>query len=254
MHTERRVYRRTQVRRQVEIWPLGGPHSSPKWLGAAGPSPLTNAAATSTIASGRMVDVGCGGMGGMVDQTLEIGAPCEVHIHGAEGKEQETRGEVRDFQRREDNNRVGISFDAPLLVLGDTARRGPKVTDDRAIKPLVLVVDDDPGVRALLDRFLSQRGLRVFPAADADEALEAIKNERPSLMILDLKLPEVTGLRLLELLRYTGIEVPNIWAMSGYVSDEDARAALELGATEFFNKPFDLDHVDYTLSLLAPLL
>ncbi len=248
---ERRVHRRTQVQRRIEIRSLDGPSSRSKWMRAAGPSPADTA---STTAPGRLIDIGCGGMCGLVDQTLEIGVPCEVRIHGTGGEVQETKGEVRNLRRSDEGHLVGVSFEEPLVALGNTARRGPKVVQDHAIKPLVLVVDDEPGVRAVLDRFLSQRGLRVFPAVDADEALQAIKHERPALMMLDLKMPKVSGLELLELLRRIGITVPNIWAMSGYVSDEDALKALQLGADEFFNKPFDLDHIDYTLGLLAPML
>ena len=157
-------------------------------------------------------------------------------------------------QHSDKGHMVGISFDETLLALGDTAAHGPKVVHDHAVKPLVLVVDDEPGVRDVLDRFLTERGLRVFPVVDADEALQVIKHERPWLMILDLKMPKVSGLELLELLQHVGMTVPNVCAMSGYVSDEEARKALQLGAIEFFNKPFDFEHIDHTLELLGPLL
>ena len=175
-------------------------------------------------------------------------------IRGTEGKVQERKGLVRNLRPSDAGHRVGISFDEPLVALGDTERHGLKAVHDHAVKPLVLLVDDEPGVRSVLDDFLTERGFRVFPAVDADEALQAIKHERPSLMILDLKLPKMGGLELLEQLRRIGVTVSNIWAMSGYVSDEDARKAMQLGATEFLNKPFDLDHINYTLRLLGPLL
>ncbi len=59
---------------------------------------------------------------------------------------------------------------------------------------------------------------------------------------------------LLELLKRTGINLPNIWAMSGYVTDEEATMAMQLGASEFFNKPFDLAHLEDKLALVAPIL
>ena len=48
------------------------------------------------------------------------------------------------------------------------------------------------------------------------------------------------------------LSVPHIWAMSGYVSDEDAMLAFKHGASMFLEKPFDLDHLDYSLQALAP--
>jgi DNA-binding response OmpR family regulator len=92
----------------------------------------------------------------------------------------------------------------------------------------------------------------VYPAGDADEAIAAIKRESPLLMLLDLKMPKVSGMQLLERLQDYGLSVPHIWAMSGYVSDEDSLRALELGAATFFGKPFDLDFLDDSLRLLAP--
>ena len=50
-----------------------------------------------------------------------------------------------------------------------------------------------------------------------------------------------------------GIRVPNVWAMSGTAPDAEARAALSMGAADFLNKPFDLDHLDFSLRLLGPL-
>ena len=117
-----------------------------------------------------------------------------------------------------------------------------------------LVVDDESGVRHVLQRFLEGRGLQVETAAGATEALEALLKQEPALMMLDLKMPGISGVQLLESMNAEGLRVPVIWAMSGYVADEEALAALSLGAAEFINKPFDLDHLNYSLQLLAPIL
>ena len=251
---KRRVHRRTPVQRRIELRLLDEGHATRSKRMRRGPRSEANVTASSTVIPGALIDIGCGGMCAAVGRSLEIGQVVEIHIHDTEGGIQRARGEVRTTLPRATETFHGFSFDEPMLTLGDTARCGPNVVHDHTMKPLVLVVDDEPSVRSVLDRFLTERGLRVFPAVDADEALEAIKHERPSLMILDLRMPKVGGLELLELLQRAGIKVPTIWAMSGYVSDEDARRALQLGASEFFNKPFDLDHIDYTLSLLAPML
>ncbi len=188
-----RVHRRTHVQRRIEFLPLEEPSGSTfKWMRSA-PGIEAKLTPLSTAIPGHLINIGCGGMCAVFAKSLEIGQPFEVHIHGAEGPVQKIRGAVRSALPSEHETFHGFSFDEPLLALGDIARRGPKIIDDCAVKPLVLVVDDEPDVRDMLDKFLTKRGLRVFPARGADEALEAIKHELPSLMILDLRMPKVGG-------------------------------------------------------------
>ena len=190
---ERRVHRRTQVQRQIEIRLLEERPAHPsKWIRSA-PGAESTLTPSATTIPGHLVDIGCGGMCAVFAQSLEIGQALEIHIRGAEGPVQVVRGAVRSTLPRDDETFHGLSFDESLLTLGDVARHGPRIIDDHAVKPLVLVVDDEPDVRNMLDKFLTKRGWRVFPAVDADEALEVIKSERPSLMILDLKMPKVAA-------------------------------------------------------------
>jgi len=244
---ERRNYRRTLASRQLEIRPLGIPMRRAPWERRA-PEPEPTAHKKNF---GRMIDIGCGGMSAIFDQPVEVGMVCEVRIHGTSGKIQAERGRVCTLDRGADGNRVGIAFDDPVCALGDVERRGPKLAGDYDIRPLALVVDDEPDVRDTLDRFLTRRGLRVFPAAGAHQALAAIEREPPLLMLLDLKMPEVTGIQMLERMQDRNLSVPHIWAMSAYASNEDAILAHELGAAAFLDKPFDLDHLDYSLQALA---
>ena len=83
-----------------------------------------------------------------------------------------------------------------------------------------------------------------------------LRHDRRSYAVLGAIADELerSGVQLLETMSAEGLRVPNIWAMSAYVSDEEALAALSLGAGEFINKPFDLDHLDFTLQLLSPML
>lgn len=245
---ERRTYRRTPAIRQLEIRPLGIPTPRPPWAPPAN-EPETTAPEKNF---GRLVDIGCGGMRAIFNQPVEVGTACEVLIHGTSGKIQAERGRVCTLERLAEGNCVSIAFDDPIVALGDVNRRGPKLAGDYDIRPLALVVDDEPDVRNTLDRFLTRRGLRVLPAGDANQALAAIGFEPPLLMLLDLKMPEVTGLQLLERMQERNLNVPHIWAMSGYASDEDAMLALRLGASTFLDKPFDLDHLDHSLQALAP--
>jgi len=241
----RRIYRRTRVQRTVEIEPAKAARRS-RW-------PLLFKA-SGQRASGDLVDIGCGGLCAEVDAALEVGTPCDVRIFGSEGRVQRARGTVRSVRGDNPSKLVGIAFHEPVLALGDPARPAAKPPFDENLRPQVLVVDDEPSVRSLLERFLEVRSLDVKTARDADEALDRLRREQPALMLLDLKMPGISGIQLLEDMHAEGLRVPNIWAMSAYVSDEDALAALSLGAAEFINKPFDLDHLDFSLQLLGPLL
>lgn len=239
----RRSYRRTKVQRSVVIEPLETGRRS-RWLFSTdNPGP----------AAGRMMDIGCGGMSGEFSRKIDVGTCCDVRIEGTSGKVQRTRGTVRSVRGDNGVKTLGIAFTEPILALGDPSRHGEPVGYEDS-EPHALVVDDDPGVRHVLDRFLSGRGLRVTTVPSAEDALDILRKEEPALMMLDLKMDGMTGVQLLETMSAEGLRVPHVWAMSGSVPDDEALAALTLGAAEFINKPFDLDHLDFSLQLLSPML
>ncbi len=243
---ERRTHRRTPASRPLEIRPLPVPTRRAPW------QPVEPQSTAPKKNFGRLIDIGCGGVGAMFNDPVEVGITCELRIHGPSGKIQVARGCVRTLKPGADGNRLSIAFDDPIVALGDVKRSGPTLARDYDPRPLVLVVDDEIDVRTTLDRFLTRRGMRVLPAGDADQAIAAIEAAPPLLMLLDLRMPEVTGIQLLKRMQALDITVPHIWAMSGYVSDEDAMLAFEYGASMFLEKPFDLDHLDYSLRSLAP--
>ena len=115
----------------------------------------------------------------------------------------------------------------------------------------VLVVDDEPSVRDVLSRFLVERGYLVDAAADGHEALAMIRADMPDIVLLDLKMPRLGGIELLQLLREEGVDVAVI-TISGHADEDTARESLRLGAADFINKPFDLEYLE--TSLLAKLL
>ena len=239
----RRAHRRTKVLRTVVIEPLATARRSRWVFGADNTGP----------AAGKMVDVGCGGMSAELSLKLEVGTSCDVRIEGTSGKVQRTRGTVRNVRGGNGIKTLGIAFTEPLLALGDPGRSGERVGYEGS-EPFALVVDDDPGVRHVLHRFLTGRGLRVTTVPSAEDALDILRKEEPALMMLDLKMDGMTGIQLLETMSAEGLRVPHVWAMSGSVPDDEALGALTLGAAEFINKPFDLDHLDFSLQLLSPLL
>ncbi len=108
----------------------------------------------------------------------------------------------------------------------------------RTAGPLVLVVDDDAGVRALVRSILEQDGFRVREAAGARDGLDALAGDAPDLVLLDVLMPEIDGWEMLQQVqRRHGRAVPVIM-FSGSV-DETALAAKSRGASGFVGKPFD---------------
>jgi DNA-binding response OmpR family regulator len=102
--------------------------------------------------------------------------------------------------------------------------------------PRVLVVDDEPVVRDVLTRYLTHEGFEVDAAADGHAALCAIEARAPSVIVLDLMLPKLSGLELLRLVRLEST-VPVI-ILSAKVSERERIAGLELGADDYVTKPY----------------
>jgi DNA-binding response OmpR family regulator len=102
--------------------------------------------------------------------------------------------------------------------------------------PRVLVVDDEPVVRDVLTRYLAHEGFEVDAAADGYAALTAIEAQPPSVIVLDLMLPKLSGLELLRLVRLES-SVPVI-ILSAKVSERERIAGLELGADDYVTKPY----------------
>jgi UDP-3-O-[3-hydroxymyristoyl] N-acetylglucosamine deacetylase len=104
----------------------------------------------------------------------------------------------------------------------------------------VLVVDDEPEIRTSLRGILAEEGLRVLEAEDGRQALDVINRENPELVILDVWMPEVDGLQLLQQLHETA-SAPAVIMISGHGNIETAVKATKLGAFDFIEKPFSLD-------------
>jgi DNA-binding response OmpR family regulator len=100
----------------------------------------------------------------------------------------------------------------------------------------VLVVDDEPIVREILERYLSREGFAVTTAADGQAALDAFDAARPDLIVLDLMLPRVDGLEVFRRIRErNGTPVIMLTARGEEV---DRVVGLDLGADDYVAKPF----------------
>jgi two-component system response regulator ResD len=100
----------------------------------------------------------------------------------------------------------------------------------------ILVVDDEPVVADVVERYLSREGFRVSVAADGDAALLAYTGVRPHLVILDIMLPGIDGLEVCRRMRATG-ETPIIM-LTARGDEMDRIAGFELGADDYLAKPF----------------
>ena len=102
----------------------------------------------------------------------------------------------------------------------------------------VLVVDDEPTLRETLAEALTADGLRVITAADGREALERFRSDPPDLVLLDLMLPQVSGIEVCRIMRRES-SVPIIM-LTAKDSEIDKVVGLELGADDYVTKPFSL--------------
>ena len=103
----------------------------------------------------------------------------------------------------------------------------------------VLIVDDEPSILEVLEQFLLQRGYRVATAETVEEALRRIGAERFDVALIDLKLPDRTGLELLEPASRANPHMTCI-IMTAFASLESTIEALRLDAFDYIVKPFDL--------------
>ena len=106
-------------------------------------------------------------------------------------------------------------------------------------RPVLLVVDDEEAVLALVARFAATEGFEVVSCAGGREALTALKSRRADLVMVDLRMPDVGGLDVIRAIRQADAQC-HIILMTGYASIDTAVAAVKLGATDYLTKPFDL--------------
>ena len=114
------------------------------------------------------------------------------------------------------------------------------MTDTIEQRPLanVLVVEDNEAQRRTLCDILSQEGFEPIACADASEALESAQTANASVAIVDLRLPDMSGIQVLQELM-TLLQGARVIIHTAYGSFESARDALNLGAFAYVEKPFD---------------
>lgn len=109
-------------------------------------------------------------------------------------------------------------------------------------KTKVLIIDDDPKVSWLLSEGLSSK-YEFISARDGIEGIQMVSTEKPDLVLLDIKMPQMTGIEVLERLNKLD-ERPEVIMISGHGDTQYVVDSIKLGAAEFINKPFDVQEVE----------
>jgi two-component system response regulator RegA len=107
---------------------------------------------------------------------------------------------------------------------------------------VAVVVDDDEIFRKRLCRALGERGWEAYAAGNAEEALNLASQVSPDLMLLDLKMPETSGLQLIEQVKQLDSTI-SVIMLTGYGSIATAMQALKLGADHYLSKPVDAEQI-----------
>lgn len=116
-------------------------------------------------------------------------------------------------------------------------------------KRVVLVVEDDPPVRELLDDVLQDEGYEVVAVHDGPSALTVIESLRVDLITLDLDLPGLTGSEFLELMRRRKIDLPPVIVVTG---KQPVKRQIKQAARVIITKPFDVDELIQAVLDLLP--
>ena len=103
----------------------------------------------------------------------------------------------------------------------------------------ILVIDDEPGIRELLDTLLRRKGYDVVLAESGQKGLELFRRERPDVIVLDLKMPGMDGLTVLQQVRSLDPRQPVI-ILTGAGTPEAEQQVRALGVTEFVEKEFSM--------------
>jgi FixJ family two-component response regulator len=105
-------------------------------------------------------------------------------------------------------------------------------------KPTVFVVDDDPSMRRSLESLLTSVGHQVRLFSSAPEFMQAVRGDSPGCLILDVRLPGMSGLAFQQELAKAGVSLPVIF-ITGHGDVPMTVRAMKAGAVEFLTKPFD---------------
>ena len=109
--------------------------------------------------------------------------------------------------------------------------------------PKMLIVDDESDVREFAKNFFRKRGIEVLTASGGKQALELISQENPELVLLDVRMEEMTGIDVLRQLRKTN-NVTKVVMVTGVEEEETIKEANALGVMSYIHKPLILEELE----------
>jgi DNA-binding NtrC family response regulator len=121
---------------------------------------------------------------------------------------------------------------------------GPTVSE---VMANILYVDDEPAIGLILQDTLERLGHNAIGAANVPEAMGALSRDRIDLIISDFRMPGLSGLEFLELLRGEGRDIPLIM-LTGYATIEHAVAAIKAGAADYITKPLQTEELAHAVN------
>jgi CheY-like chemotaxis protein len=131
----------------------------------------------------------------------------------------------------------------PLDTPRSQSEPAPAAVEDTPRRLRILVVDDNPDIRATLHDLLEMQGHHVDVAEDGPQAIERVMALRPQVALVDIGLPGMDGCEVARTLRATPGVTTRLVAMTGYGQPEDRKRALDAGFDAHVVKPVELDEL-----------
>ncbi|MFS0783884.1 response regulator [Bacillus sp. 1P06AnD] len=116
----------------------------------------------------------------------------------------------------------------------------------------ILIVDDQYGIRVLLNEVFQKEGYQTYQAANGVQALEIVEKDAPDLVLLDMKIPGMDGIEILKRMKAKDQGIAVI-IMTAYGELDMIQKAKDLGAITHFAKPFDIDDIRQAVKTYLPL-
>jgi len=110
----------------------------------------------------------------------------------------------------------------------------------------ILIIDDEEAQRNVLKGYLEKKGFKIFSASSGTEGVRSVKANLVDIVLSDYKMPDITGLEVLEQVKKINPEISFI-ILTAYGTIENAVKAMRLGAFDYISKPVDLDELDLLL-------
>lgn len=130
---------------------------------------------------------------------------------------------------------------------GGRDKKRDKKTSGEPVKRKILIADDDENIRVTVKRLFPD--YEVLGAADGKETLEAVAAEKPSVLLLDMRMPGMNGMEVLVALRESA-QRPVVFMLTADDEIESADKAIDLGARSYITKPFKVEDIRQVVAMV----